>query len=112
MEPVSNLKSSTPPRGPYSRKSAEAKPSEPASAPVDRVELSDEGVAASNGQASRPAPRTYGPRCTLVDDSAARPAGLSADTNRSRHLSDIMSEIAAVQQSTSELLARQRQLRI
>ncbi len=112
MEPVSNLKPSTSPRGPYSRKSAGAKPSEPTSAPADRVELSDEGVAASNGQPKRPRPQTYGPRGTLVHGSAASHAGLSADTNRSRHLSDIMSEIAAVQQSTSELLARQRQLRI
>lgn len=110
MEPVSHLVPITPPR--YPQKASRTKASEPAAAPADRVELSDEAVAASNGEATAPQPQTYGPRGAFVHDIADRQAGLAADTNRSRHLSDIMSEIAAVQRSTAELLERQRQLRV
>jgi hypothetical protein len=111
VEPVSNLVPIAPPPALYPQKPSRTKASEPAAVAADRVELSDEAVAASNGQATKPQPKTYGPRGAFVHDIADRQAGL-ADTNRSRHLSDIMSEIAAVQQSTAELLARQRQLHV
>ncbi|HEY5476904.1 MAG TPA: hypothetical protein VIK11_09325 [Tepidiformaceae bacterium] len=111
MEPVSNLNPIAPPPAHYPQRVASARSATQAAAPSDRVDLSDEALAASGGEAKQPQPQTYGPRGTFTHDSAARQAGLAADTNRSRHLSDIMSEIAAVQQRTAELLDRQHNLR-
>jgi len=112
VEPVTSLNPIEPPPALHRQKSSRTEPSEPVGAPADRVELSDEAVAASNGEARLSQPQMYGPRGTFVRDTTGREARLAANTDRSRHLSDIMSEIAAVQRSTAELLDRQRKLRI
>lgn len=112
MEPVPNLSPIIRSLAPYPSKSSRTNPSEPGRAPTDSVQLSDDAVAADNGEATASRPRTYGPRGTFVHDTAGRQSGLAADTDRSRHLTDILSEIAAVQQNTAELLDRQRHLRV
>jgi hypothetical protein len=75
---------------------------------VDQVELSADAVNLHQGATAAAEPATYGPRGLLRHDGAGRQASVSADTTVSKKLTQLMTEIEAVQQHNIELIGRYR----